>query len=152
MSKLTELLNSPEAQSAKVILAGIIDIAGLQDEIEQGEDFIQLGEEDVAALQRFIDDAVALQPDLNEQLGAAVALIMLFANKSGSQKFMAIASKLEQLYETYTGEKGDLGKLIEGIGIVLQGEKRSIRKSVRSGNIGERIDDSTYTQSKDELS
>lgn len=143
MSKLSILLQSPEALAAKVILAGVIDIAGLQDEIQQGEDFINLAEDEVEELNQFLDDAVALQPDLNEQLGAAVALIVLFANKSGSPKFKSIASKLEQLYETYTGEKGDLGKLLEGVLIVLQGEKRSINKLSNRGNVTQNLIDPT---------
>lgn len=120
---LQEKLITIEAKAAQVVIAKILDL------VPNADGVVVLTSEDVDALQAYINEAVTLDPTNDEAIAAAVLLLRAGAVKSGNEKFLSFASKVEQLWEVISDLSiGTIGKIANSIGILFQSKKRAIEK------------------------
>ena len=120
---LQEKLITIEAKAAQVVIAKILDL------VPNADGVVVLTSEDVDDLQSYINEAVTLDPTNDEAIAAAVLLLRAGAVKSGNEKFLSFASKVEQLWEVISDlSLGTIGKIANSIGILFQSKKRAIEK------------------------
>ena len=120
---LQEKLITIEAKAAQVVIAKILDL------VPNADGVVVLTETDIDSLQAYINEAVTLDPTNDEAIAAAVLLLRSGAVKSGNEKFLSFASKVEQLWEVISDlSLGTIGKIANSIGILFQSKKRAIEK------------------------
>jgi len=118
---IKEKLQTTEAKAAQVVIAKVLDLT------PNAEGVIVLSQEDVDALQIYINDAISLNPTTEEAIASAVLLVNETAEKSENEKFKSFASKVSQAWEVISDDTlGTLEKITKSIGILFQGKKRAI--------------------------
>ena len=121
---LREKLQTPAAKAGQVVIAKAIDI------IPGAPDAIELSQDDVDALQEYAEEAVALEPTDEEAIASGVVLLMEIAKKSGSEKFIAFASKVQQQWMIISdADLSTAEKIWKSIGLIFQSKKRAVRKA-----------------------
>lgn len=118
---IKEKLQTTEAKAAQVVIAKVLDLT------PNAEGVIVITQDDVDALQAYINEAIALNPTTEEAIASAVLLVNETAGKSENDKFKSFASKVSQAWEVISDDTlGTLEKITKSIGILFQGKKRAI--------------------------
>ncbi len=120
---IKEKLQTTEAKAAQVVIAKVLDLT------PNAEGVVEITQEDVDALQLYINEAIELNPTVDEAIAAAVLLVDETATKSDNEKFKSFASKVKQAWEVVSDASlGTLEKITKSIGILFQSKKRAISR------------------------